>query len=173
MSPTTPKGMPAKQGIPQTDREINAALRKYFSAGRRVQTLKARLEERLSRIRGQYAPKIQAEEEVEKGLFDAVQTSSEARRAEFTADGVKSKKFPNGTVGWRLGKWRLILKVPEEEVIAALKHRGLDRDYVVQKEVLNAQELIRDRVKLTGFEDLLSFTQQERFYIDPPNNKAA
>jgi phage host-nuclease inhibitor protein Gam len=168
MSPTPAKGVTAKKGVPQTLEEINAALGEYFSFKRRLKALKSRLDDRIKKIRDQYGIKMKPLKSNEEALAEAIQTSCEARRAELTSGGAKSHKFPHGTVGWRLGNWAHSITTSEAEVIDQLEKMGLDDDYVVVKKELNAERLIQDREKIADEVEGLSFTQEERFYINPP-----
>jgi len=171
--PAAVKGLPIKKEVPQNPEELNEALGKYFSAKRKLKGLKTRLGARLQKIKDQYGLKMKPVEEEIKMLSEGIQISSEAHRAEFTADGTKSRKFRNGTVGWRLGNWKHIISTSDEEIIAQLKEKGLYDKYVIVTEELDVQKLVRDRDALRGQIDGLSFDQEERFYIDPPKAKKA
>ena len=168
MSPTQVKGLPTKHHVPQTDEELNAALGAYFSLGGRLAVLKTRLDGRLKKIKDQYAAKAKPLEGEKNELAEGIQTASEARRTEFTADGTKSRQFAHGIVGWKLGNWKHLISTSDDEVIAALEKAGLG-EYIVVEKRLNVQRLIQDRAKLNIAG--LSFEQEERFYINPPKAK--
>jgi phage host-nuclease inhibitor protein Gam len=162
----------AKSGVPQNRDELNEALGNYFSVKRRLAAVKSRLEERIKKLKEQYAPRIKPLADDEKALHDAIQTHCEGHRAEYTADGIKSEMLPNGTIGWRLGNWTHRIATSEDGVIAELERLGLVDRYVVRRPTLNIELLIRDRDELPKIEGLEIF-REERFYIAPPKAKKA
>lgn len=171
MSTREVKGVLAKKGVPQTDDELNQALGLYFSAKRRWQNLKTRLDDRLKKVKDQYGLKMKPVKAEEDELANNIATYSEAHRAELTADGPKHRVFPNGIVGWRKGGWSHKITTSEAEVIAELKKKGLYDTYVIVTEKLDVQKLVRDRGKIGNTVAGFKILQVERFYIDPPKDK--
>lgn len=165
--------MGKKKVPPMETVEAQATLDKYLhelqQANARLEALQLnKCEEQLA-LSKKYDDDIMALDMQAKGIFDLVKKHCKAHRKAILPADAKSVTLTNGTVGWALGNWKLVIgRGKEPSVIEALKGHGRG-DLIRTKEEIRKTQLLESDGRawlLTNPIEGMRVDREERFYID-------
>lgn len=158
-----------------TAAEFEKAASTYAGALTREQTLNAKIEEAISKVREKFAEELKGIKEVQEESQKIVQAyCTENKETLFPKK--KSIETQNLTIGFRTGTPKLVLLKGFNTDAAFALVKSLLPKYIRKTEEINKEALISDRetkgvgqkLAQVGFQ----VKQEEKFFIEPKKEKA-
>lgn len=158
-----------------SQQQANAAFAEYCKAANRENTIKAKMEAAITRIRETHADELTSLEAIKSKQVDMLETYAK-ENGQLFADK-KSYEMTHGVIGFRTGtpKLGLLKKFKWADVLEAAKKKL--PDYVRTVEELNKAGLIAAREQPEVIKLLpvigCEIVQDETFYVEPKKEKEA
>ena len=150
--------------------EFEQSMAEYAAAESREQSIKAKMEAELTKVRAKYAEQLEDLEAVKEVHFNVVEQYAVEHRSELFADKKKVEGV-HGTIGFRTGSPKLALISGVTWPMVTERCREFLPDYIKTSYDLAKSKLLADRGKeevYSQFEKLgVKVVQEESFYLDP------
>ena len=150
--------------------EYEKSMAEYAAAEAKSQTLTAKMEAELNKVRAKYAVDLEDLEEVKETHFKVVEQYAIEHREDLFKDKKKVEGM-YGTIGFRTGSPKLKLIEGFTWPYVTERCREFLPDYVKTTFDVAKSKLLADRAK-TGMDELfekvgVQVVQEESFYLDP------
>ena len=150
--------------------EYEKSMAEYAAAEAKSQTLTAKMEAELNKVRAKYAVDLEDLEEVKETHFKVVEQYAIEHREDLFKDKKKVEGM-YGTIGFRTGSPKLKLIEGFTWPYVTERCREFLPEYVKTSYDLAKSKLLADRAK-TGMDELfekvgVQVVQEESFYLDP------
>lgn len=150
--------------------EYEKSMAEYAAAEAKSQTLTAKMEAELNKVRAKYAVDLEDLEEVKETHFKVVEQYAIEHREDLFKDKKKVEGM-YGTIGFRTGSPKLKLIDGFTWPYVTERCREFLPEYVKTSYDLAKSKLLADRAK-TGMDELfekvgVKVVQEESFYLDP------
>lgn len=150
--------------------EFEQSMAEYAAAESREQSIKAKMEAELTKVRAKYAEQLEDLEAVKEVHFNVVEQYAVEHRSELFADKKKVEGV-HCTIGFRTGSPKLALISGVTWPMVTERCREFLPDYIKTSYDLAKSKLLADRGKeevSSQFEKLgVKVVQEESFYLDP------
>lgn len=154
------------QWVPQSREEVNTAIGEIGTLTRDRTVLEAEMNAKISAIQAEYGEQVAPLNARIELLSNGVSSWCQMYRPQLTQDGqVKFHDFATGRVNWHFTPWSVAVR-GVEEVIKLLRRKRLSR-YLRTKVEIDKASLLKDREKLDGKIEGITFKQEEVFSISP------
>lgn len=137
--------------------------------------LVAKMNKQLDEVRANFAERIECCDAEVKAATEIVQAWAEAHRDE-AFHGAQSIEFARGTVGFRLGKFRVVTTkgVTLDDVVKALHTLPWGKQFIRSVEEVDKAAILANKDSLTAAQMAkagIAIEQEERFYIEPKQDE--
>lgn len=149
--------------VPKDLTQVNELVSELGTIDRMLDAEKARLEERIEKLRRASAEGYEAVVLKRADIVSEITKYAKKHRAKILPEDRKSLELASGTIGWRFGPWKVKVTGEEETLITWLETNER-KEYLRYLVELNREQLLFDRP-----EDIphVHFEQKERFFIEP------
>lgn len=153
--------------------DVERAVARLGQLQRDIDAIQRGFEQRVQALRADAVDRARPLTNERDRLFDRVHAYAQENRDDLLPRGKKSREFPSGSLGFRLGQPKARLLKKAAFIIAKLKALNLKAlnltDLIRTKEELDLKALIRHRARLKELElgELVRVTQDESFFVTP------
>lgn len=156
----------AQATVPQTEEEVEAAIRRIGELQRLQESLKGEMDGKVAEVKAGYeAPFKQAKNDLE-ATAQGVQTWCEANRAKITRSGkVKFQRFLAGEVSWRNRPPKVTVR-GVKNVMQRLIDLGLSQ-FIRTKHEIDKEAMLADPERASAIDGVSIGSAGEDFVIKP------
>ncbi len=159
--------------IPQDDSEAREAIREIGDLGREAVRIEAAMNDQIAKLQATYGAQVAPIREQIAAKQEGLKMFCEVNRDRLTNGGkVKYHKFATGEISWRLRPAKVTIK-GVDSVIAALKAARLGKRFVVTKESVNKEAMLKDRKTAAAIAGVTIGSDGEDFIVEPAETELA
>lgn len=153
--------------------DVERAIAQLGQLQRDIDEIQRTFEQRVQALRADAVDRARARTNERDRLFNQLHAYARENRDDLLPRGKKSREFPSGTLGFRLGQPKVRLLKKAALILAKLKAtdlKGLNlTDLIRTKEELDLKAVVRHRARLKELDlgDAIRVSQDEGFYISP------